>query len=175
MTIRPSVQPSSLPLTMPQTSASRPAVASTMPSRSSLARSPRLSCTTASTSGTATMPTGMLIQKIHSQSSPSTTAPPTTGPSAIARPLTADQRPSAKLRIFSGTALESRVSESGMTAAAPKPWIARAAINWPLVSASPQPIEESVNSTMPSVKTLRCPNRSPSAAPVSSRQAKLRT
>lgn len=117
----------------------------------------------------------MFTQKIHCQARPSTTAPPTTGPQAIAMPLTADHRPSASPRIRLGTAWESRVSDSGMTAAAPKPWITRATISWVLVSDSPQPSEARVNRARPSANTLRRPKRSPSAAPVSSRQAKLST
>jgi len=123
----------------------------------------------------ATTQTGTLIQKIHCQSSPSTTAPPTTGPIATASPLTPDQTPSARPRSRSGTACESRVSDRGITAAAPKPWTVRKVINSALVSDSPQPTEASVNTAMPTTKTVRRPNRSPSAAPVIRRQAKLST
>ena len=75
------------------------------------------------------MPIGTLIQKIHCQARPSTTAPPTNGPSAIPRPMTPDHTPSAMPRFSGGTASDTRVSVSGRRMAAPTPWMARPAIS----------------------------------------------
>ena len=69
-------------------------------------------------SGTSAMPIGTLIQKIQCQEMPSTTAPPTSGPIATARPEMPDQRPSTSPRRPAGKASESSVSVSGSTDAA---------------------------------------------------------
>ena len=45
------------------------------------------------------------------------------------------------------------------------PWIERAAISMPFVSARPQASDASVNSVMPARKSRRCPKRSPSRPP----------
>ncbi len=61
-----------------------------------------------------------------------------------------------------------------MTSAAPAPCAARAAISATAVPDSAQATEASVNSAMPPANILRRPNRSPSAAPVNSKTAKVR-
>ena len=100
-----------------------------------------------------------------------TTAPPTTGPSATARPLMPDQAPSARPRFSAGTASLSSVSVSGVTIAAPRPWAARAAIRKPVLGATAAEAEASVKSPRPSENMRLRPNRSPSAAPVRSSTA----
>ena len=107
---------------------SSPPLASATPGRSRCMFGPRLSVSRACASGATTRPIGTLIQKIHCQESPLTTAPPMTGPSATPRPLTPDQMPSATPRCPSGNASESSVSVSGNTSAPPAPCTARAAI-----------------------------------------------
>ena len=72
---------------------------------------------------------GTLSQKIASQLQPSTTAPPISGPSATPRPETPPQMPMASGRSLSLTEPTSRVSDSGMSAAEPTPWTARAAMS----------------------------------------------
>ena len=108
--------------------------------------------------------TGTLSQKIACQLTPSTTAPPTTGPSATPRPDTPPQIPIAIGRSLVGTAAASRVSDSGMMAAAPRPWNARAVIRAPLVVLSAEPMEAAVKSTTPASIIRRRPRRSPSVA-----------
>ena len=115
-------------------------------------------------SGTATSATGTLSQKIACQLRPSTTAPPITGPSATPRPDTPPQMPIAIARRAGGTAPASRVSDSGMIAAAPRPCSARAAISAPALSLSAEPIEAAVNRVTPSSIIRRRPTRSPSVA-----------
>ena len=87
------------------------------------------------------MPIGTLSQKIQCHEMPSTTAPPTSGPSATPRPEMPDQAPIARPRFSGGNAVESSVSVSGVTIAAPAPCSARAAISAPVVGASAAPAE----------------------------------
>ena len=89
-----------------------------------------------STSGIASRPIGTLIQKIHSQPMPWTTAPPTSGPLATARPVIALKIPIAAPRRSGGKAALSSASPSGTSSAAPAPCTARAAISQPTSGAS---------------------------------------
>ena len=66
-------------------------------------------------------PMGTFSQKIHCQDAPSVTAPPTTGPTATARPLIAPQKPSAAPLRAAGTAELRMVRLSGRTSAPPAP------------------------------------------------------
>ena len=72
--------------------------------------------------------------------------------------------PIATGRIATGTAAASRVSDSGITAAAPRPWKARAAISASEEVLSAEAIEATVNSVMPPSITRRRPSRSPRVA-----------
>ena len=118
-------------------------------------------------------PIGTLIQKIHCQESPSTTAPPTSGPIATARPLMPPHAPSATPRRSAGTAFERMVRVNGITIAAPMPWTARAAISRFMLGASAAAAEATVKSASPITNIRLRPKRSPSAAPVRSRTAKV--
>ena len=109
---------------------------------------------------------GTLSQKIHCQEMPSTTAPPTSGPRATARPPIPPQAPSASPRFSAGTAALRSVSVSGMTIAPPRPWTARAATRASMVGASAAAADAAVKSAIPSTNIRLRPNRSPSAAPV---------
>ena len=113
------------------------------------------------------MPIGTFSQKIHCHESPCTTAPPTTGPKATARPLIPPQAPSASPRFSFGTAALRIVSVSGITNAPPRPCTARAMFSASTVGASAAATEPSVKMPTPIAKTRRRPKRSPSAAPVS--------
>jgi hypothetical protein len=81
-------------------------------------------------------PIGTLIQKIHCQAMPSVTAPPSSGPPTTESPVKAVKRPRAPPRFSGGNALVSSATASGMTSAAPAPWIARAAMSSPVSGAS---------------------------------------
>ena len=118
------------------------------------------------------MPTGTFSQKIHVQSSPSATAPPTTGPTATPSPLMPLQMPTAALRMRSGTAAASSVSDSGITAAPAAPCTARAVISIHGSVASAHAADATVNSPMPNRNSRRRPSRSPRADAVSSSAAK---
>ena len=65
------------------------------------------------------------------------------------------------------------VSVSGMTIAAPAPCTARAAISTPMLGASAAAALDRVNMVIPMANIRRRPNRSPSAAPVSSSTANV--
>ena len=118
-------------------------------------------------------PIGTFSQKIQGQARPCVTAPPTTGPASTAIPVTLLKMPSAQARRCGGNAAESRASASGSISAAPAPWMARAATSAPASGARAHPAEAAVNRPTPAASIRRRPNLSPSAAPVSSRTAKL--
>ena len=84
-----------------------------------------------------------------------------------------DQAPIARPRFSGGNAVESSVSVSGVTIAAPAPCSARAAISAPVVGASAATAEATVKMPRPITNMRRRPKRSPSAAPVSSRTANV--
>ena len=109
------------------------------------------------------MATGTLIQKIACQFQPSMTAPPMSGPTATPRPEMPPQRPMASGRRAGATPPAMSASDSGMTPAPPNPWRARAAMSCVgsvLSAASTEPMPKTA---MPMTKTVRRPNRSPSA------------
>ena len=120
------------------------------------------------------MPIGTLSQKIQCQEMPCEIAPPTSGPIAIARPATPPHAPRATARRSGGTPADRIVSDSGVTSAPPTPCIARARISTSLDGERAAAAEPIVKIARPMTKNRRRPNRSPSAAPVSSRTAKVR-
>ena len=120
------------------------------------------------------MPIGTFSQKIHCHEKPSTTAPPTTGPSATPRPETPDQMPSASPRRFSLKASLRSVRVSGVTIAAPRPCRARAPISASVDEASAAAADATVKTATPTANIRLRPSRSPRAAPVRRSTAKLR-
>ena len=100
--------------------------------------------------------------------------PPMAGPTIRANPVTPLKMPSARARSSLAKAAESIAIPIGITNAAPAPCTNRAAINETAPSDSAQAMEASANKAMPAANSRRRPKRSPSAAPVSSRTAKLR-
>ena len=111
-----------LPRTSPQTIPKAAALISARPGRSRPVSPPKLSSILARTSGIAATPIGTLSQKIHSQSMPSTIAPPTSGPMATEIPVTALNRPIAALRSGGKAALSSvRPSVSTVPRSPPGP------------------------------------------------------
>jgi hypothetical protein len=120
-------------------------------------------------------PIGTLSQKIHCQATPSAIAPPTTGPAMSASPVRPLKMPSAFARSCGGNvALRSAIA-SGTTSAPPTPCAARAAISHSIVGASAHAADAATKSPRPTANIRRRPRRSPSAAPVISSTAKLRT
>ena len=172
-TISGLAQPTWLPRTRPQTIPSRPALARPSPGRSSASFGPRLSRRRSAASGISASPIGTLSQKIHCQEMPSTTAPPTSGPIATARPLIPPHAPRTRPRRLAGTAELRIVSVSGVTMAPPRPCTARAAIRTSIEGARAAAAEASVKIPRPITNRRRRPKRSPSAAPVMSSTAKV--
>jgi len=117
---------------------------------------------------------GRLIQKIQCHPIACTTAPPTNGPTAPLTPPAPLQMPIAHARRPGGYAPVTRVRVSGTMIAAPAPCIARAATNTPIVGADPASKDAPTNVARPVQSIRRRPKRSPSAAPVNSRQANER-
>ena len=130
------VHPWLFPRMTAQTIAKRPVLTSASPGRSRRPAGPCDSSSRLSASGISASPIGTLSQNTHCHEIPSTTAPPTTGPNAIASPPTPPQIPSASPRRFAGTAALNSVSVSGVTIAPPMPWIARARFSASIEGAS---------------------------------------
>ena len=143
-------QPSAFPRTSAQTIPNSPALARATPGRSSRPPGPWLSVSLRSASGTRTSPIGTLSQKIHCHAMPSTTAPPTTGPKAIASPPMPPHAPSARPRFSGGTAALRSVRVRGITRAPPSPWTARATFSASTVGASAAATDPSVKTSSPS-------------------------
>ena len=104
---------------------------------------------------------------------PLTIAPPTSGPSATARPLMPPQMPSASPRRSAGTEADRTVSVSGITMAPPTPWAARATSSAKIDGASAAAADAAVKIAIPIISSRRRPKRSPNAAPVNSRTANV--
>jgi hypothetical protein len=94
------------------------------------------------------------------------TAPPTTGPPRIARPVTPAKTPSARPRRSAGNAALSSASACGTTIAALAPCTARAAISAPTFGASAQPTDASAKAASPARNIRDRPHRSPSVTDV---------
>ena len=124
-------------------------------------------------SGASASPIGTLSQKIQCQEMPVTIAPPTSGPSATARPLIPPQMPSARPRRSAGTEADRTVSVNGITIAPPRPWAARATSSAKIDGASAAAADAAVKIAMPITSSRRRPKRSPSAAPVNSSTANV--
>ena len=94
----------------------------------------------------------------------SISTPPTSGPPDSAAAAPAAHQPIARARSAgAANAWLRRISEHGTRTAAPKPWIARAAISAPMLGARPHAADAVVKSAKPATKTRRAPIRSPSA------------
>ena len=135
--------------TRPQAMLAEPAATSTAPGRSSRAAGPRLSASRSLARPAAARPMGTLTQKIQCQSRPWVTAPPTSGPAAMARLASPPQIPMIVPRRAGGKAAVRMVRLSGVTIAAPRPWIALAPMRLPASGASAQPADPVANSSRP--------------------------
>ena len=119
-------------------------------------------------------PIGTFSQKIHCHEMPSTTAPPTSGPIATAKPAIPDQAPSAAPRRSADTAPLRIVRVSGVTIAPPRPCRARAAISQSVDGASAAIAEAPVKTARPIMNIRFRPKRSPSAAPINKKTANVK-
>ena len=92
---------------------------------------------------------------------------------ATASPPMPPQAPSATPRLSAGTAALRMVSVSGVTIAPPRPCAARATISASTEGASAAATDAAVKMPSPIAKSRRRPKRSPRAAPVRRKTAKV--
>ena len=137
------------PSWMPKTRANMPTPLRATPSQSNrwLWVSSRGTSRQASTNPT--MPTGMLMKKIHSQPSASTSTPPRIGPTSVATPAVAPHSAIAWPRRSDGKIRVITAIVWGVIIAAPRPWTTRARISASTVSVRPHHSEASVNTASP--------------------------
>ena len=145
----------------------------TTPAMSSLSAGPFVSRRWIQASGIVTRPIGTFSQKIHCQAMPVESAPPTIGPIATARPAIPPHAPRIAPRFSGGVSSARIVSVSGVTIAAPRPWMARAMISISVPVESAAITDATVKIDRPMTNRSLRPKRSPSAAPVSSSTAKV--
>ncbi len=134
---------------MPNTSKAMPIPLSTTPGMSNLCACVSSAGTSFQASTNATMPTGTLTKKIHSQPRLSTSTPPRIGPTSVARPATPPHRPMAAPRLSGGKVRVMTAMVCGVISAAPRPCTARAAISISMVPDSPHHSEARVNTDRP--------------------------
>src|SRR3954470_21148796 len=135
-------------------------------SKCRVADSERLSGIRPGVSESAISATGTFTHSTHSQPRPSVRIPPSSTPAAPAEPATAPQAPSALLRSAPSLNIVVTIeSAAGEMIAAPRPWAARAAINWPCVAAKPAASDATATTTRPTMNTRRLPNRSAARPP----------
>ena len=107
------------------------------------------------------MPTGMLTQKMPRQPTESTSAPPTTGPSAMLRPNTPPQTPIARARSPRSVNVLVMIDiATGLSMDPPTAWIIRKTISQPRPGARLHSSEPAVNTPRPAWKVRRRPMRS---------------
>ena len=95
------------------------------------------------------MPIGTLIQKIQCQLSAWVMPPPISGPLATARPAMPPQIPTTAPRFSGGKADVRIVRLSGITMAAPTPWMARNTMRMFAFGANAHAAEATVKSARP--------------------------
>ena len=116
---------------------------------------------TGAASTIAATPTGTLIQKIDRQPSPSTSAPPRTGPSAMLSPTTPPQTPIARARSRGSVNVFVMIDmATGLSMEPPTACTVRNAISQPSPGATLHSSEPTVNRASPAWKVRRRPTRS---------------
>ncbi|MEA2211553.1 MAG: hypothetical protein QOF83_1501 [Solirubrobacteraceae bacterium] len=152
VSVEPDPQPQSWPLTRPRVSAATPPVTSPAPSASGVRTGcPGTAGSRRQPATSATRPMGTLTRNTQRQLA-ATSTPPTTGPSAAARPPTAVQARTAPWRRSGAVVASTRLSEVGVSRAAPAAWRTRKMTSIVRLSAAPQAAEAAVNRPTPSRK-----------------------
>jgi len=105
-------------------------------------------------------PTGTLMKKIHRQDSALVSAPPISGPVAMARPAVAPNALKAVARSLPWNSWPSSAGPTANMIAAPMPWTPRSMLSVVVPPARPQASEAAVNSANPAWKTRLRPIRS---------------
>src|SRR3954452_7727072 len=161
-------QPSALPRSRPKTSRNSATDDVTSPA-GSMPRDPgsTYSRMRMRARASATTPTGTLTKKIHSQPSPSVSAPPSSGPTATAAPTVEPQAAIAVPNSYSRNSWAISASEVANMPAPPMPWSPRARSSEVADGARPQSSDATVKISTPTMNTSRRPTRSASEPTVS--------
>ena len=101
--------------------------------------------------------TGSETRNTQRQSALSAIQPPVVGPRIEATPNTAPVRPCQRPRSDGGTRSPIVAIASGISAPAPRPWIARARMSCVIEPAVAPTTPPAMNSTMPAMKKRRRP------------------
>ncbi len=96
-----------------------------------------------------TRPIGTLMKKIHCQPGPSTSRPPTSGPTRVATPAVAPQNDMAWPRCPAGKVRVMTAIVCGVISDAPRPWTTRATTSSVIEPVSPHHREAAVNRASP--------------------------
>ena len=122
---------------------------------------------------TAMMPNGTFTKKIHRQDRPETRMPPSSGPMATARPVTAPQTPKAVPRSLPRKASASNASDTANMIAPPTPCRARESCSISVLTAKPHSADAQVNTTRPIRYSRRRPYMSARLPAVSRNAARV--
>ena len=165
-------QPQSSPRTSARVSPATPALSSPAPSASGRGTGwPGTFGSRRHPTYSAARPIGTLTRKTHRQST-ATSRPPTTGPSAAARPPTAVHARTDEWRRSSGAVARTRLRDAGVSSAAPAPWTTRNATSDSTLVASPHAAEARVKTRTPTRKPSSRLRRSASRPNSTSSDAK---
>ena len=123
---------------------------------------------------TAITPIGAFTKKIHRQDKPEVSRPPSSGPIATARPVTAPQTPKAVPRSRPRNASASRASETANMIAPPTPCNPRESWSISVLVANPHRTEATVKIVRPIRYIRRRPNMSARLPAVSRNAARVR-
>ena len=137
------------------------------------ARGTRDSATLIVVRATAAIPIGTFTKKIHRQDSPEISMPPSNGPMATARPVTAPQTPNAMPRSLPRKASASNASDTANMIAPPTPCKARDSWSISVVTAKPHSAEAQMNTTRPMRYIRRRPYMSARLPAVSRNAARV--
>ena len=138
-----------------------------------LARAARDSATLASAMMTAAIPIGAFTKKIHRQDRPEVSTPPSSGPMATARPVTAPQAPNATPRSWPRKESASNASDTANMIAPPTPCKARDSCSITVLTAKPQSTDARVKIARPARYSKRRPNMSARLPAVSRNAARV--
>ncbi len=141
--------PSCSPSWMPKTSRNMPAPLSATPSQSKRWLLVSRVGTSRQASAKPTMPTGMLMKKIHSQPAASTRTPPRIGPTSVATPAVAPHSAIALPRRSAGKIRVMIAIVCGVIIEAPRPCTTRATMRPSIEPVRPQARLASVNTVRP--------------------------
>ncbi len=121
----------------------------------------------------AAIPIGTLTKKIHRHDRPEVSTPPSSGPMATARPVTAPQAPNAAPRSLPRKASASSASDTANMIAPPTPCKARESWSISVLTAKPHSTDAPVNTTRPISHSRRRPYMSARLPAVSKNAASV--